>query len=83
MNTTQVRFSKISSADFRGKSSNKHWKPEVTPPRRRGFNRGRSGRQFDNIQRSDRFKNNDSNGNQNGNNNQRNGNSTFRNRGQD
>ena len=51
MNTLQVRFSKISSADFRGKSSCKPWKPEVTPPRRRGgFNRGRGGRQFDNVQ---------------------------------
>ena len=83
MNIMQVRFNKISSVDFRDKFSSKPWKPEVTPPRRRGgFNRGRGGRQFDNMQRSDRFKNNDSNGNQNGNNNQRNGNSTFRNRGQ-
>ena len=81
MNAMQVRFNKISSADFKGKSSNKPWKPEVTPPRRRGgFNRGRGGRQFDNMQRSDRFKNYDDN--QNGNNNQRNGNSTFRKRGQ-
>ena len=45
MNAPQVRFSKISSADFRSKSSSKPWKPEVTPPRRRGvFNRGRGGR---------------------------------------
>ena len=52
MNAMQVRLNKISSADFRGKSSNKPWKPEVTPPRRRGgFNRGRGGRQFDNMQR--------------------------------
>ena len=36
MNAMQVRFNKISSADFIGKSSNKPWKPEVTPPRRRG-----------------------------------------------
>ena len=56
MNALQVRFSKISSADFRGKSSSKPWKPEVSPPRRRGgFNRGRGGRQFDNIQQDDRF----------------------------
>ena len=42
MNNLQVRFNKISSADFKGKSSGKPWKPEVTPPRRRGgFNRGR------------------------------------------
>ena len=38
MNAMQVRFSKMSSADFRNRS-NKPWKPEVTPPRRRGFNR--------------------------------------------
>ena len=83
MNALQVRFSKISSADFRGKSSSKPWKPEVTPSRRRGgFNRGRGGRQFDNIQQDDKFKNSDSNGSQNGNNGQRNGNGTFRNRGQ-
>ena len=36
MNTMQVRFNEISSADFRGKSSYKPWKPEVTPLRRRG-----------------------------------------------
>ena len=83
MNALQVRFSKISSADFRGKSSSKPWKPEVTPPRRRGgFNRGRGGRQFDNAQQSDRFKNSENNGSQYGNNNQRNGNGTFSNRGQ-
>ena len=51
MNALQVRFSKISLADFRGTSSSKPWKPEVTPARRRGgFNRGRGGRQFDNAQ---------------------------------
>ena len=78
MNALQVRFNKISSANFRGKSSNKPWKPEVTPPRRgEGFNRGRGGRQFDNVQQSDRFKNTDNNGSQYGNNNQRNGNGTF------
>ena len=59
MNDLQVRFNEITSADFRSKSS-KPWKPEVTPPRRRGrFNRGRGGRQFDNVQRNDRFKNNE------------------------
>ena len=35
MNALQVRFNKISSADFRNKNS-KPWKPEVTPPKRRG-----------------------------------------------
>ena len=72
MNALQVRFNKITSADFRSKSS-KPWKPEVTPPRRRGgFNRGRGGRQFDNVQRNDRFKNSENNGNQNGDTSQRN-----------
>ena len=83
MNALQVRFNKIFSADFRGKSSSKPWKPEVTPPRRRGgFNRGRVGKQFDNMQRNDRLKNSDSNGSQNGNSSQRNGNDNFRNKGQ-
>ena len=83
MNALQVRFNKISSADFRGKSSSKPWKPEVTPPRMRGgFNRGRGSRQFDNAQRNDKFRNSDSNGSQNGDNSQRNGNGNFRNRGQ-
>ena len=72
MNALQVRFNKITSADFRSKSS-KPWKPEVTPPRRRGgFNRGRGGRQFYNAQRNDKFKDSESDGSQNGNNSQRN-----------
>ena len=55
MNTLQVRFNKLS--DFRNKTS-KPWKPEVTPPKRRGgFNRGRGGRQYENAHRNDRFKN--------------------------
>ena len=73
----------MSSADFRGKFSNKPLKPEATPPRRRGgSNRGRGGRHFEYMQQNDRFENSDSNGSQYGSNNQRNGNSTFRNRGQ-
>ena len=82
MNALQVRFSKITSADFRSKSS-KPWKPEVTPPRRRGgFNRGRGGRQFDNVQRNERLKNSENNGNQNGDNSQRSNTGNFRSRGQ-
>ena len=82
MNDFQVRFNKITSADFRSKSS-KSWKPEVTPPRRRGgFNRGRGGRQFDNVQRNDRFKNNENNSNQDRDNDQRNNTGNFRSRGQ-
>ena len=82
MNALQVRFNKITSADFRSKSS-KPWKPEVTPPRRRGgFSRGRGGRQFDNAQRTNRFKGSENNGSQNGNNGQRHSNENFRSRGQ-
>ena len=82
MNALQVRFNKITSADFRHESS-RPWKPEVTPPRRRGgFNRGKGGRQFDNIQRNDRFKNSESNGNQNGDTSQRNNTGNFTGRGQ-
>ena len=56
MNALQVRFNKISPADFRNKTS-KPWKLEVTPPKRRGgFNRGRGGRQYENAYRNDRFK---------------------------
>ena len=78
MNDLQVRLNKITSVDFRSKSY-KPWKPEVTPPRRRGaFNRGRGGRQFDNVQRNERLKNNENNGNQNWNNSQRNNTGNFR-----
>ena len=80
MNALQVRFT---SVDFRSKSS-KPWKPEVTPPRRKGgFNRGRGGRQFENAQRNDRFKGSENNGSQNRDNGQRNSNGNFSSRGQD
>ena len=82
MNDLQVRFNKITSADFRSKSS-KPWKSEVTPPRRRGgFNRSRGGRQLDNVQRNDRFKTNENNSNQDRDNGQRNNTENFRGRGQ-
>ena len=80
MNALQVRFNKISSEDFRNKTS-KPWKPEVTPPKRRGgFNRGRRGRQYENAHRKDRFKN--ENDGQNRDINQRYNTGNFRNRGQ-
>ena len=80
MNALQVRFNKMSSADFRNKTS-KPWKPEVTPPKRRGgFNRGRGGRQYENAHRNDRFKN--ENDGQNRDINQRDNTGNFRNRGQ-
>ena len=82
MNSLQVRFNKITSADFKNKSS-KPWKPELTPPGRRGgFNRGREGRQFDSVQRNDRFKSIGNSDSQNWDNGQRNGNGNFRDRGQ-
>ena len=80
MNALQVRFNKISSADFRSKTS-KPWKPEVTPPKRRGgFNRGRGGKQYENAYRNDRFKN--ENDGQSRDTNQRDNAGNFRNRGQ-
>ena len=80
MNALQVGFNKISSADFRNKTS-KPWKPEVTPPKRRGgFNRGRGGRQYENAYRNDRFKN--ENDGQNRDINQRDNTENFKNRGQ-
>ena len=61
MNTMQVRFDNMSSADTRDKQLKKPWKPEVTPPRRRGgFNRGRGGRRNDNSRRGDQSKDNGS-----------------------
>ena len=80
MDALQVRFNKISLADFRGKAS-KPWKPEVTPPKRRGgFNRGRGGKQYDNTYRNDRFKN--ENDGQSRDTSQRDNAGNFRNRGQ-
>ena len=80
MDALQVRFNKISSADFRSKVS-KPWKPEVTPPKRReGFNRGRGGKQYDNAYRNDRFKN--ENDGQSRDASQRDNAGNFRNRGQ-
>ena len=80
MNALQVRFNKISSADFRNKTS-KPWKLKVTPPKRRGgFNRGRGGRQYENAYRNDRFKS--ENHGQNRDINQRDNTGNFRNRGQ-
>ena len=80
MNALQVRFNKISSADFRSKTS-KPWKLEVTPPKRRGgFNRGRGGKQYENAYRNDRFKN--ENDGQSRDTSQRDNAGNFRNRGQ-
>ena len=80
MNALQVRFNKISSADFRSKTT-KPWKPEVTPPKRRGgFDRGRGGKQYENAYRNNRFKN--ENDGQSRDTSQRDNAGNFRNRGQ-
>ena len=80
MDALQVRFNKISSADFRSKTS-KPWKLEVTPPKRKGgFNRGRGGKQYEDAYRSDRFKN--ENDGQSRDTSQRDNAGNFRNRGQ-
>ena len=48
ISTFQYKVRRITSADTRGKPNSKPWKPEVTPPRRRGGNfRGKGGRQND------------------------------------
>ena len=48
ISTLQYKVRKLTSADTRSKPNSKPWKPEVTPPRRRGGNfRGKGGRQND------------------------------------
>ena len=48
ISTLQYKVRRITSADTRSKPNSKPWKPEVTPPRRRGGNfRGKDGRQND------------------------------------
>ena len=38
ISTLQYKVRRMTSADTRGKPNSKPWKPEVTPPRRRGGN---------------------------------------------
>ena len=48
ISTLQYKVRRMTSADTRSKPNSKTWKPEVTPPRRRGGNfRGKGGRQND------------------------------------
>ena len=48
ISTLQYRARRMTSTDTRSKPNSKPWKPEVTPPRRRGSNfRGKGGRQND------------------------------------
>ena len=54
MNSMQVRFNNMSATDTRDKLPKKPWKPEVTPPRRRGgYNRGRGRCGFSSSRRDD------------------------------
>ena len=46
ISTLQYKVRRVTSTDTRDKPNSKPWKPEVTPPRRRGGNfRGKGGRQ--------------------------------------
>ena len=48
ISTLQYKVRRMTSADTRHKPNSKPWKPEVTPPRRKGGNfRGKGGRQND------------------------------------
>ena len=48
ISSLQYKVRRITSADTRSKPNSKPWKPEVTPPRRRGGNfRGKGGKQND------------------------------------
>ena len=83
MNSMQVRFNNMSATDTRDKLPKKPWKPEVTPPRRRGgSNRGRGRRGFSSSRRDDQGRNNSGNGQNTQNNEQRLKNNGFRSRGQ-
>ena len=49
----QYKVRRMTSADTRSKPNSKPWKPEVTPPRRRGGNfRGKGGRQNDSVRQA-------------------------------
>ena len=58
----------MTSADTRSKPNSKPWKPEVTPPRRRGGNfRGKGGRQNDACRQGSKRDNSRSDNNTRGN----------------
>ena len=83
MNSMQVRFNNMSATDTRDKLPKKPWKPEVTPPRRRGgSNRGRGRRRSVSSRRDDQRRNGIGNGQNTQNNEQRFKNNGFRRRGQ-
>ena len=86
ISTLQYKVRRMTSADTRSKPNSKPWKPEVTPPRRRGGNfRGKGGRQNDSGRQTNTFGNSSNGRNFNGRNQSRNSNSynrPFGNRGQ-
>ena len=83
MNSMQVRFNNMSATDTRDKLPKKPWKPEVTPPRRRGgSNRGRGRRGSSSSCRDDQRRNGIGNGQNTQNKEQRFKNNGFRSRGQ-
>ena len=83
MNSMQVRFNNMSATDTRDKLPKKPWKPEVTPPRRRGGpNRGRGRRGFSSSRQDDQRRNGIGNEQNTQNNEQRFKNNGFRSRGQ-
>ena len=83
LNSIQVRFNNMSATDTRDKLPKKPWKPEVTPPRRRGgSNRGRGRSGFSSSRRDDQRRNSIGNGQNTQNNEQRFKNNGFRSRGQ-
>ena len=72
MNSMQVRFNNMSATDTRDKLPKKPWKPEVTPPRRRGgSNRGKGRHGFSSSRRDDQRRNSIANGQNTQNNEQR------------
>ena len=63
ISTLQYKVKRMTPADTRSKPNSKPWKPEVTPPRRRGGNfRGKGGRQND-FSRPNYNNNSNANGN--------------------
>ena len=63
ISTLQYKVRRMTSADTRSEPNSKPWKPEVTPPRRRGGNfRGKGGRQNNSGRQTNNNSDNSSNG---------------------
>ena len=52
ISTLQYKVRRMTSGETRSKPNSKPWKPEVTPPRRRGNFRGKGGRQNDSCRQA-------------------------------